>query len=234
MTMPNSPAHKAYAAESADLAAYVEKTFDPEDAILADVRKRAEQAGLPAIHVSPFDGRHLEVITRAMGAKKIVEVGTLAGYSGICLARGLVDGGVMHTFEFEPKHAEVARESFRKAGVEKKIILHVGAALKNLPTIEKDGPFDLVFIDADKENYPHYLAWAARHVRIGGAVFVDNAFAWGLLTLPPDAAELKEPRNKVAKAAIEATNAALADPKGVWRSTMLPTGEGLAMGVRVR
>ena len=216
------------------MAAYVEKVFRPEDAVLADVRKRAEAAGLPAIHVSPYDGLHLEVIARAMGAKKIVEIGTLAGYSGTCLARALPADGVMHTFEFEPRHAEVAKETFRRAGVEKKITLHVGAALQNLPAIEKDGPFDLVFIDADKENYPHYLAWAAKHVRIGGAVFVDNAFAWGLLTLPPDAAELKEPRNKVAKAAIEATNAALADPKGAWRATMLPTGEGLAMGVRVR
>lgn len=230
--MPNSPEHKSFAAEGAALAGYVENTFRPEDAILADVRKRAAAAGLPAIHVSPFDGRLLEVLARAAQAKKIVEIGTLAGLSGVCLARALPEGGVLHTFEFEPKHAEVARESFRKAGVEKKVKIHVGAALKNLPAIEKDGPFDLVFIDADKENYPNYLAWAAKHLRPAGVVLCDNAFAWGLVTVGDDAAELKQGHNATARMAILATNAALADPKGPWRGMMIPTGEGLAMGVK--
>jgi caffeoyl-CoA O-methyltransferase len=232
--MPNSPAHKAYAANDGALADYVERTFAPEDAILTDVRRRAEAAGLPAIHVSPFDGLHMEVIARAAGARRIVEIGTLAGYSGICLARALPEGGVLHTFEFSPKHAEVSRESFRKAGVEKKVEIHVGPALQGLKAIEAQGPFDLVFIDADKENYPNYLAWAAEHLRVGGVALADNAFAWGLLTLPDNAPELAQGGNRAARAAIQATNTALADPRGRWRSTMLPTGEGLAMGVKVR
>jgi caffeoyl-CoA O-methyltransferase len=234
--MPNSPERKSFAAEGAALADYVERTFHPEDEVLADIRKRAAAAGLPAIHVSPFDGLLLEVIARAARAKKIVEVGTLAGLSGVCLARALPDvpggEGVLHTFEFEPKHAQVARESFRKAGIEKKIAIHVGAALANLPKIEKDGPFDLVFIDADKENYPNYLAWAAKHLRAGGVVLCDNAFAWGLVAVGDDAPELKEGHNATARKAIRATNAALADPRGPWRGMMIPTGEGLAMGVK--
>lgn len=232
--MPNSPETKSFAAEGEALAAYVSKTFLPEDALLSDVRERAKAAGLPPIHVGSYDGLHLEVIARAVGAKKIVEIGTLAGYSGTCLTRALPEGGMLHTFEYEPKHAEVARETFRRANVEKKVTLHVGAAMDNLKKIEAQGPFDLVFIDADKVNYPNYLAWAAKHLRVGGVALADNAFAWGLLTLPDNAPQLKEKHNAESRKAIMAVNAALADPKGPWRSTMLPTGEGLAMGVRVR
>lgn len=230
--MPQSPETKAFGSDSATDAEYVLATFKPEDALLADTRRRAAAAGLPPIHVGPFDGLHLEVITRAIGAKRAVEIGTLAGLSGTCLARGLAPGGVLHTFEYEPRHAEVAKETFKLAGVSDRVVLHVGAALDNLAKVEAKGPFDLVFIDADKENYPNYLAWAAKHLRAGGVVLVDNAFAWGLAGLPDHAPELKEPRQQTARTAIRATNAALADPGGPWRSTMLPTGEGLAMGVK--
>lgn len=228
----NSPANKSFAAESPELADYVLKTFKPEDPILAEVRKRAVEAGLPAIHVSPFDGLILEVIARAAGAKKIVEIGTLAGYSGICLARALPEGGVLHTFEFEPRHAKVAQESFIRAGVDHKVTIHQGPALNNLPGIERQGPFDLVFIDADKGNYPHYLHWAQKHLRMGGVVLADNAFAWGLITLPESDPKLKDPRNREARAAMEKVNAALADTTGPFRGAMIPTGEGLAIGVK--
>ncbi len=230
--MPSSPDVKSFAAQGAGLAGYVEKTFHPEDGILADIRKRAATAGLPAIHVSPFDGRLLEVIARAARAKKIVEIGTLAGLSGVCLARALPEGGILHTFEFEKKHAEVARESFRKGNLENRVKIHIGPAMQNLSAIEAEGPFDLVFIDADKENYPNYLAWAARHLRPAGVVLCDNAFAWGLVAVADDAAELKQGHHAAARKAILATNAAIADQKGPWRGMMLPTGEGLVMGVR--
>lgn len=230
--VPNSPSQKSFSADSPALADYVFKLFKPEDDILAGTRVRAQQAGLPAIHVSPFDGLHLEVLARAAGAKKIVEIGTLAGLSGTCLARGLSPGGHLHTFEYEPRHAQVAAETFRLARVDHFVTIHVGAALTNLPKIESHAPFDLVFIDADKENYPNYLAWAAKHLRPGGIVLADNAFAWGLLTEPSDSARLKEPSQRAARDAIHAVNSRLADPNGPFRSTMLPTGEGLAMGVR--
>jgi caffeoyl-CoA O-methyltransferase len=126
----------------------------------------------------------------------------------------------------------VARESFRRAAVEQNVVLHVGAALEKLPAIERQGPFDLVFIDADKENYLNYLRWAERHLRPGGVVLADNAFAWGLLTLPDSAAELQNPSQRRARDAIQAVNTALADPHGPWRGAMVPTGEGLAMGVK--
>ena len=233
--MADSPEDKSFAADQAGLSQYVLKTFSPEDALLSDVRKRAKDAGLPPIHVSRYDGRILEVIARAAGAKKIVEIGTLAGFSGLCLARALPEGdphAVLHTFEFEPKHAAVAAETFRLGGVSHKVKIHVGAAADNLPSIQHEGPFDLVFIDADKEGYPHYLKWAAANLRVGGTVLVDNAFAWGLTTKSENDPALADPKDRAAWRAITSVNATLADPAGPFRSAMLPTGEGLAMGVK--
>jgi caffeoyl-CoA O-methyltransferase len=163
------------------------------------------------------------VITRAVGAAKAVEIGTLGGYSGTAIARGLSDGGRLHTFELEQKHADLARESFRKAGVLDRVRIHVGPALERLPECEGDGPFDLVFIDADKETYPKYLAWAARHLRVGGVALGDNAFAFG---------EIADGRGE-GPVAMRRFNEELAQG-GRFRATMLPTGEGLAMGVKVR
>ena len=231
--MAESPADKSFAAMGPGLASYVFDEFELKDPILVDVRVRAEKVGLPPIHVSPFDGRILEVIALAVNARKIVEIGTLAGYSGICLARALPEGGVLHTFEFEPRHAEVARESFKLAGVGSKVVIHIGAALDQLASIENEGPFDLVFIDADKLNYPNYLAWAQKHLRPGGTVLCDNAFAWGLVTKAENDPSLDE-GSRQSRKAIAGTNAALAKKDGPFRSIMLPTGEGLAMGVKGR
>ena len=160
---------------------YLETVFQPEDQILKEVKDRSEKRGLPAIQVGKMDGLHLEVITRATGAKKAVEIGTLGGYSGICIARGMGQEGKLYTFEYEPTHAEVARESFKKAGVLEQVELWVGPALENLPKINPYGPFDLVFIDADKVSYAHYLKWAAENLKTGGVVLADNTFAWGLI-----------------------------------------------------
>ncbi len=231
--MATSPEHKSFAAQDSSYATYVEKQFQPMDSVLAEIRERAGKAGLPVIHVSSFDGRILEVITRAIGAKKVVEIGTLAGFSGVCLARGLAAGGVLHTFEYEPKHAAVAKESFEKAGMASKVTIHVGKALENLAKIENQGPFDLVFIDADKENYPNYLAWAAKHLKPGGTVLCDNAFAWGLLAQSPEELAKQDAFRQGAAKSLGATNKELATNGKVWRSAMLPTGEGLAMGVKV-
>jgi caffeoyl-CoA O-methyltransferase len=203
---------------------YLETLFGPEDAVLADIRERSAREGLPEIAVARFDGRHLEAVVRAVGAKKIVEIGTLGGYSGVCLARGLPSGGRLDTFEFDPHHAEVARESFRRAALAERVRLHIGPALENLPGIEKDGPFDLVFIDADKMNYPNYLDWAAKHLRTGGVVLADNVFRGAF---PPD-------QNWSAEgvAALDRFNRKLVSG-GAFTATFLPTVEGLAMGVRL-
>ena len=215
---------KDYGAASDDkLLKYLDRIFKPEDPVLKTIRERSLKAGLPEIQVGSMDALHLEVLTRAIGARKAVEVGTLGGYSGTAIARGLGEGGRLHTFELDQKHADLARESFQKAGVLGRVTIHVGPALDRLPSCEGEGPFDLVFIDADKETYPAYLAWAARHLRLGGVVLGDNAFAFG---------EIADGKGDGASA-MRRFNQELAQG-GHFRATMLPTGEGLAMGVKVR
>jgi caffeoyl-CoA O-methyltransferase len=202
---------------------YLSRTFHPEDPALKEIRERSLKAGLPEIQLGSMDALHLEVLTRAVGAKKAIEIGTLGGYSGTAIARGLGKGGRLHTFELERRHAEVALESFQKAGVMDRVMVHVGPALERLPEVEHEEPFDLVFIDADKEGYPTYLAWAAHHLKIGGVVIGDNTFAFG---------EIVEGRSAGAEAMRE-FNKELAQG-GRFRSTLLPTGEGLSLGVKIR
>lgn len=215
---------KGFGATDERIAPYVERVLAPEDDVLREIRQRSTQAGLPAIAVGPFDGRHLEVLARLAGARRIVEIGTLGGYSGTCLARALPPDGVLHTFELEERHARVAAESFRRAGVASRVRLHVGPALKGLRGIQGEGPFDLVFIDADKATYPAYLAWSAEHLRVGGAVIADNVFRRAAFPLPGDAPE--------AQAGIRSFNETLArSPR--FRTTFLPLEDGFAVGVKV-
>jgi caffeoyl-CoA O-methyltransferase len=206
-----------------ELVRYLDRVFRPEDAVLRETRERSLRAGLPDIQVGGMDALHLEVLTRAVGAEKAVEIGTLGGYSGTAIARGLARGGRLHTFELEPRHAEVARESFRKAEVLDRVVIHVGPALERLADIEGESPFDLVFIDADKERYPAYLGWAADHLRVGGIVLGDNTFAFG---------EIVGGRGEGA-VALREFNRELAQG-GRFRATLLPTGEGLSLGVKIR
>jgi caffeoyl-CoA O-methyltransferase len=201
----------------------------PEDQILIDARNRSAAAGLPDIQVAPLDGRHLEVLARLAGARRAVEIGTLGGYSGVALLRGMGGAGgnaQLDTIEIDPRHAEIARETFRRAGFTDQARVHVGPALQVLPGLSPEGPFDLVFIDADKENYAHYLDWATDNLRPGGLVLVDNAFLFGHLPERPVG-----PR-AVAIRAMQSVHVALARG-GKFRATVLPTGEGLAVGVRI-
>jgi len=205
------------------LSTYLLQVFRPEDPVLREIRERSTREGLPDIQVGTMDALHLEVLTRAAGVRKAVEIGTLGGYSGTAIARGLAPGGHLHTFELEPPHAEVARKSFEKAGILGQVTIHVGPALERLRGIQKDGPFDLVFIDADKEGYPAYLAWAAEHLRVGGMLLGDNTFAFG---------EIVDGQGPGARATRD-FNRELAQG-GRFRATLLPTGEGLTMGVKLR
>jgi len=204
--------------------AYLESVLRPEDAVLAEIRERSKSSGLPDIQVARFDGRHLETIARSIGARRIVEIGTLGGYSGVCLARGLASGGRLDTFEYDPLHAEVARESFRRAKVADRVRVHVGKALDLLPRIETDGPVDLVFVDADKESYPAYLDWARANLRAGGMILADNVFraAFGATG----------GWSQGSVAALDRFNRELVGGGG-FVATFIPTVEGLAMGVKV-
>jgi caffeoyl-CoA O-methyltransferase len=207
---------------------YLKQTFRPEDPVLTDVVSRTRKAGLPEIQVGDMDGLHLEVLARAVGARKIVEIGTLAGYSGIHLARALPADGMLYTFEMSASHAEVARASFAAAGLADRVRIFVGPALQNLEKIVSEGPFDLVFIDADKVSYPKYLEWAARNLRTGGAVLGDNTLAWGMI-----ADEKPEGEDAATVHALREFNDRIANG-GRFRATMLPTGEGLTLGIKTK
>lgn len=147
----------------------------PDDALERSLIKSAE-AGLPEIQVPPGLGKLLHLLVRSIGAKRILEVGTLGGYSAIWMARGLADGGKLITLERDPHHAKVARDNIAHAGLSDRVELIEGPALETLETIaaKNDGPFDLVFIDADKQSNADYFAWAVKLARVGSIIIVDN------------------------------------------------------------
>jgi predicted O-methyltransferase YrrM len=218
--------NKGFGNDDARLADYVSRLYLPEDELLADIRARSAAAGLPDIQVAALDARHLEVLARLAGARRAIEVGTLGGYSGVALLRGMGAAGQLDTVEIDPRHADVARESFRRAGLADRARVHVGPALEVLPRLAPLGPFDLVFIDADKEGYPRYLDWAGSNLRPGGLVLLDNAFLFGHLPERPTG------ERAASIEAMQAVHQALARG-GRFSATVLPTGEGLAVGVRI-
>jgi len=155
---------------------YFSDLLIPADPALDEALRVSTAAGLPAINVSPNQGKLLHLIARMSGARKILEIGTLGGYSTIWLARALPHDGRLVTLEFDPKHADVARANFARAGLTQSIDLRVGRAIDSLPKIaaENLGPFDLIFIDADKQSTPDYFTWALKLTRPGGLIIVDN------------------------------------------------------------
>ncbi len=163
--------------------AFLAGLLAPDDEALVAARRHSDDAGLPSIAVSAPQGKFLGVLARAMGARRILEIGTLGGYSTIWLARALAPGGRLVTLEYSPGHAEVARASLARAGLQDVVEVRVGRALDTLPTLEGES-FDLVFIDADKAPYPQYLDWAARLTRVGGLVVGDNVVRQGRVLEP--------------------------------------------------
>jgi predicted O-methyltransferase YrrM len=162
---------------------YVGALLAPHDRALDAALERSEQAGLPAIQVLPPQGKLLNLLAAAVGAKTILEFGTLAGYSTIWLARALPEDGRLITLEAEPAYAEVARENISRAGVDALVDLRVGPALDLLPLLaeENAGPFDLTFIDADKARSPDYFTWALEHSHPGSLIVIDNVVRAGAL-----------------------------------------------------
>ncbi len=160
---------------------YIEDLFVPSDPVLDSALEACAAAGLPAINVSPSQGKFLFVMAKALRASRILELGTLGGYSTMWLARALPADGRLVTIEVDVNHAEVARGNFVRAGLAGLIDLRVGSALDVLPQLagEERGPFDLIFIDADKDNYPDYLAWAIKLARAGTLILVDNVVREG-------------------------------------------------------
>ncbi len=156
---------------------YIAGLFSAEDEVLAALREEADRTGLPPIAISTDEGRLLQVLLTAIGARRVLEVGTLGGYSAICMARALPPGGRLLSIEIEEKHAAFARRYVDRAGLTERVEIRVGRALEVLPALDGER-FDAVFLDADKEPLPNYFEWALRLVRPGGLIIGDNAL-WG-------------------------------------------------------
>jgi predicted O-methyltransferase YrrM len=155
-----------------------------EDDALIAARDSGRAAGLPPIEVSAQHGRLLAVLAKATRASRVLEIGTLAGYSTINLARGVGPGGRVVSLEFDPRHAEIARANLERAGLADRVEVIVGAALDTLPTLAGGEPFDLVFIDADKENNVAYVEWAIKLGAPGSIIVVDNVTRFGRVLHP--------------------------------------------------
>jgi predicted O-methyltransferase YrrM len=162
-----------------DVDDYISGTLLGQDEALDATLAASDQAGLPQINVSPSHGKLLNLIARMNGARRILEFGTLAGYSTICLARALPADGELITLEADPRHARVAEANIAAAGLADKVTVKVGKALDTLPSL--DGVFDLFFIDADKVNNPKYFQWSLDHSRPGSVIIVDNVVRSGLV-----------------------------------------------------
>ena len=199
-----------------EILAFVEQVHAAHDGGLA--RAFAVPEGVPAIMVGPSEGKLLELLCRLAGVRRAVEVGTLVGYSAVHLARALPPDGHLWSIEYEERHAALARENLAVAGVADRVTVCVGAGVDVLPTLEAHGPFDCVFIDADKINYPAYGAWAARHLRPGGLILGDNAYLFGELMEDSDRGRaMRTFHEQVARD---------------FDSVCIPTPDGLVLGVR--
>ena len=218
--------NKGFGNDDAQVAEWLSRTYAPEDEVLTEIRARSAAAGLPDIQVAALDARHLEVLARAAGARRAVEIGTLGGYSGVSILRGL--GGRASSIRSTASRA-TPRWRARASGAPASRGAPGSTSapqLEVLPKLVARGPYDLVFIDADKEGYPRYLDWAADNLRPGGLVLLDNAFLFGHLPETPAGERAASIR------AMQAVHEKLARG-GRFRATPLPTGEGLAMGVKL-
>lgn len=201
---------------------YVRDTFGVEDEVLSTIRAEIPRRGLPEITVKPEEGRFLQFLVAASGARLALEIGTLGGYSGVWIARGLPPGGRLITLEVSEKHAAVAADHFRLAGLTDRVELRVGDAHDLLQELANEGPFDFVFIDAEKEGYPAYLDWAEANLRPRGIVAGHNAFRHGAIVDSSD--------DDPSAISTRLFNERLANDDR-FISTLFPAGDGTAVGV---
>ena len=200
---------------SPEITDYVHRVHAAHDAGLA--RAFATPSDMPAIQLGQSEGRLLNLLVKLTGAQKLVEVGTLAGYSAIQLASALPAGGHLWTIEYEAKHAEVATANLAAAGLADRVTVEIGAGVDVLPRLEAHGPFDLMFIDADKQSYDRYGKWGLAHVRKGGLILGDNAYFFGRL--------LEDSEGARAMRSFHEQIAASCD------SVCVPTPDGLVLGI---
>ncbi len=216
MADPDSRAGMAYI--TPEILELVQKIHAPHDVYLQRAYDAPAMEGMPAIQVGPSEGKLLGLLLQISGARKVVELGTLAGYSAIWMARHLPPDGHLWTVEENPKHADVAQAGLAAAGLAERVTVVEGEALAVLKVLERHGPFDAVFVDADKTSYDAYGRWAAKHLRPGGLLLADNAFCFkGLMGDSPEAAAVRRLHQETAAA---------------FDSVCIPTPDGLLLGVK--
>jgi caffeoyl-CoA O-methyltransferase len=200
---------------------YIQSVFLTEDDVLNDVIKSIDHKGMPMISVSPESGKLLTMLVQLSGAKQLLEIGALGGYSGVCLLRGSEDHGHLTSLELEEEYASVAHENLKKAGFGEKVKYIVGEALHSLAQLETDQrKFDLIFIDADKENYSNYLEWAIRLGQPGTLIVADNTL-WGDRVLD-------ENETDTSTVFLRAYNKQVAQDERL-DSILIPIGDGLTI-----
>lgn len=200
---------------------YISQLFAPEDDALRHIQAEANRNNMPEISIQPFEGRLLQFLAQMVNARRIVEIGTLAGYSGAWLARALPSDGKLITLDVSEKHANVARGNFARAGLSDKIDLRQGDARNLLKKLSAEAPFDMVFIDADKDSYPFYLEWAIENVRQGGLIAAHNALRHGKIIAPD---------NDLDTAMVEYNKRIAEDSR--LSSFILAVGDGMAVSIR--
>jgi caffeoyl-CoA O-methyltransferase len=204
------------------LEGYLRETFSAEDEILSAIRRNIPERGLPAITVRPEEGRFLQFLVAANQTRLALEIGTLGGYSGVWIARALPQDGRLITLEKEPAHAAVAEEHFAMAEVAERVDIRIGDAHDLLPGLDAEGPYDFIFIDAEKQGYPAYLDWAQHNLRPGGILAAHNAFRGGRVSDPTLMQDgLPESRTFNERLAADAR----------FISTVFPAGDGTAVAV---
>ncbi len=200
---------------------YVTDLFAPEDEVLRWIQDETRRQEMPEISIRPDEGRLLQMLVQAVGARKAVEIGALAGYSGVWIARALPADGKLYSLERSSKHARVTRTSYERAGLDGKAEVLEGPAAESFKRIEDKGPFDFIFIDADKPSYVNYLAWAVDHLRPGGMLAAHNALRHGRIIKP----ETEEDRG------MAVFNRALAADRRL-ESGIISMGDGMAVGIK--
>ena len=200
---------------------YITSLFSAEDELLASLREEAEAAGLPSIAISADEGRLLQILLTSIKARRVLEVGTLGGYSAICMARALASDGRVLSIEIDERHAAFARRHIERAALSDRIEVRVGRALDVLPTLDGQ-PFDAMFLDADKESLPSYFDWAVRLVRPGGLIIGDNAL-WGGRVY--DTSE-NDPKTQAVR---EFNRRMASDPRVL--GVIVPTHDGVAVAI---
>jgi caffeoyl-CoA O-methyltransferase len=216
MADPDSRAGERYADPA--IRHFTDQLHAPHDEALAAAFAAPAASAMPEIMLGAAEGRLLELLVRMVAATRVVEIGTLAGYSALRIARGLAPGGRLWTIEADPRHAAVARRMLADGAYAGQVEVIEGRALDCLPGLERHAPFDLVFLDADKERYDAYAEWALRHLRRGGLLVGDNAYFFGDLLDPGAAAAAMRRFHQLVAAACE--------------SVCVPTPDGMVVGIK--